>query len=194
MAGLPHPAGRVAVLPCGADTERFRPVPRADARARLGVDPHARLLFFPASPHRQLKRHDRAAQVARLTGAELVTAGDIQSELMPLWVNAASAVVVPSEYEGFGLAAVEALACDVPVLSTPVGIAPALLGGVDGCVCGDFDAEGWAQAALKHLDGEGRVEGRARAEWFSARAMAERVLVAYTHLIEGLGESAADLP
>ena len=44
------------------------------------------------------------------------------------WVNAANAVLITSDNEGFGLAAVEALACDVPVLSTPVGIAPTLLG------------------------------------------------------------------
>ena len=49
---------------------------------------------------------------------------------MPLWINAANAVLVTSDYEGFGLAAIEALACDVPVLSTPVGIAPYALGGI----------------------------------------------------------------
>ncbi len=46
---------------------------------------------------------------------------------MPTWMNAANAVLVTSDNEGFGLVAVEALACDVPVLSTPVGIAPFLL-------------------------------------------------------------------
>ena len=45
---------------------------------------------------------------------------------MPDWINAANAVLVTSENEGFGLVAVEALACDVAVLSTPVGVAPAL--------------------------------------------------------------------
>ena len=59
---------------------------------------------------------------------------------MPLWVNAANAVVVTSDYEGFGLTCVEALACDVPVLSTPVGIAPFALAGVAGTLCAPFDA------------------------------------------------------
>ena len=60
---------------------------------------------------------------------------------MPDWVNAANAVLVTSENEGFGLVAVEALACDVPVLSTPVGVAPALLRGVEGCLAEPFDAQ-----------------------------------------------------
>ncbi|MFN8162773.1 MAG: glycosyltransferase [Solirubrobacterales bacterium] len=63
-------------------------------------------------------------------GAELLTGGSIEPERMPLWINAANAVIVTSDYEGFGLAAVEALACDVPVLATPVGIAPYALGGI----------------------------------------------------------------
>ncbi len=60
---------------------------------------------------------------------------------MPDWVNAASAVLVTSENEGFGLVAVEALACDVPVLSTPVGVAPALLRGIQGCLAEPFDPD-----------------------------------------------------
>ncbi len=181
--GLSRRAGHAAVLPCGADLERFRPIDRAAARSELGLDPAGRYLLFPAAPGRPVKRHDRAAQVARLAGAQLLTGGDIDAERMPLWMNAASAALVPSEYEGFGLIAVEALGCDVPVLATPVGIAPTLLDGVEGALAAPFDASRWAQLARRHLDGEGRITGRERALWFAARPMADRVAVAYSELI-----------
>ena len=61
---------------------------------------------------------------------------------MATWMNAADAVLVTSDYEGFGMAAIEALACDVPVLSTPVGVAPYLLAGIPGCLCAPFDPDG----------------------------------------------------
>jgi hypothetical protein len=80
---------------------------------------------------------------------------------MPLWVNAANAVLVTSEYEGFGLACVEALACDVPVLSTPVGIAPFALAGIAGALCAPFDAQTWSEAVGPHLRGA-RPAGRGR--------------------------------
>ncbi|HEX8752378.1 MAG TPA: glycosyltransferase, partial [Solirubrobacterales bacterium] len=104
--GLPRVPGS-AVLPCGPELGRFGPIPRAAARRELGLDPHGRYLFFPADPKRPEKRHDRAAEVAAACEAELLTGGSIEPERMPLWLNAASAVLVTSDYEGFGLAAVE---------------------------------------------------------------------------------------
>lgn len=184
--GLPTAPCRTAVLPCGADLERFRPLPRAEARARLGLDPDGRYLLFAASPQRRVKRFDRAEQVAELAGGELLHGGRLDGDSLPDWFNAANAILVPSDNEGFGLVAVEALACDVPVLSTPVGIAPTLLRGVDGCLAAPFDAQSWAALARRHLDlPDPRVAGRRRAEWFSAELMAGRVLVAYRELITG---------
>jgi glycosyltransferase involved in cell wall biosynthesis len=103
-------------------------------------------------------------------------------------MNAADAVVVTSDYEGFGMAAIEALACDVPALSTPVGVAPYLLTGIEGCLCAPFDAARWAAVARRHLDAEEpRVAGSARAATLAAGPMAERVIEVYRHLTAGAG-------
>lgn len=183
--GLPAvPAS--AVLPCGPDLRRFEAQPRAEARRALGLDPEGSYLFFPANPARPEKRHDRAAEVAAACAADLVTGGSIEPEQMPLWLNAANAVLVTSDYEGFGMAAVEALACDVPVLSTPVGIAPYALGGIDGCLCAPFDVSAWAAVARRHLEApDPRVTGAARAATLSASRMAERVIEAYRAVVAG---------
>ncbi len=172
---------RVGVLPCGVDLERFRPMSRADARWRLGLDPDRPYLLFPADPARAEKRCDRARAVAGET--ELLTLGSVEPGAVPLWVNAANAVLIPSEREGFGLAALEALACDVPVLSTPVGIAPVALAGIPGALCAPWEPEAWRAALAPHVaDPDPRVHGRARAALFSAERMAERVAVAWAAL------------
>jgi glycosyltransferase involved in cell wall biosynthesis len=96
------------------------------------------------------------------------------------------AVVVPSEAEGFGLAVLEALACDVPVVATPVGIHRLALRGVDGTHCAGWDAEAFAAALAPHLAEEDpRVAGRGRAELFSAERMAGRVRAAWEALAAG---------
>ena len=181
--GLPPVPGS-AILPCGPDLERFGPIPRSQARRSLGLEADGRYLFFPANPNRPEKRHDRAAELAAACGAELLSGGSIEPERMPTWLNAANAVLVTSNYEGFGMAAVEALACDVPVLSTPVGISPYALTGIDGCLCAPFDAEAWAAAARPHLESaDPRVAGAARAATLSAGRMAERLIEAYRDVV-----------
>lgn len=174
--------GRVAVLPCGVDLHRFGRVDRAEARARLGLDPQRPYLLFAADPSRTEKRHDRALAVAGDTA--LLTLGNVAPSQMRLWINAANAVLAPSDREGFGLSVLEALACDVPVLATPVGIAPEALAGVDGTLCAPFDVDVWRAALAPHLAAsDPRVAGWARAEAYSSDRMAQRVLEAWRGLL-----------
>ncbi len=181
--GLPAVPG-AAVIPCGPDLRRFQPIPRERARTELGLDPGGRYLLFPANPARPEKRADRAAELADGAGAELLTGGAIDPDRMPLWINAANAVLVTSDNEGFGMTCVEALACDVPVLSTPVGIAPFALEGIAGALCAPFETATWLACLAPHLDAEDpRVDGARRAASLSAARMAERTIVAYHALI-----------
>jgi glycosyltransferase involved in cell wall biosynthesis len=169
------------VLPCGVDMGRFRRIDRGEARAALGLDPAGPYLLFPADPARPEKRYDRARVVAG--DVQLLALRGVWPERVPLWVNAANAVVVPSEREGFGLGVLEALACDVPVLATPVGIAPDALAGVDGAYCGPFDPAAWSAAVAPHVRApDPRISGRERAEPFSADRMAARVVAAWKAL------------
>jgi teichuronic acid biosynthesis glycosyltransferase TuaC len=174
---------QVAVLPVGVDLRRLRPIPRAEARERLGLDPNGRYLLFPHDPSRPLKRFDRAQAAA--DGTRLLTMGRVAPEEVPYWINAANAVLVPSQDEGFGLAAIEALACRVPVLATPVGIHETALTRIPGAYCAPFDAARWRAVLAPILaDPDPRSDGRARAELFSAERMADRVVAAWREVAD----------
>jgi teichuronic acid biosynthesis glycosyltransferase TuaC len=175
---------RVAILPVGVDLDRFRPLPRREARERLGLDPDGRYLLFPHDPARPLKRVDRAREAAGDT--PLLTMGRVPPAEVPFWINAANAVVVPSQAEGFGLAVIEALACGVPPFGTPVGIHPLALGGIAGAFCAPWDRDAWRAALRPVLEAEDpRVDGRARAALFSADRMAARVVAAWRDVAQG---------
>jgi teichuronic acid biosynthesis glycosyltransferase TuaC len=204
---LPYASARrrAQVLPCGVDVARFHPRSREGARAALGLDPERPCVLFPADPARAEKRHDRAQALCADVGVQLLTLGGVAPDRAPLWVNAANAVVVPSEREGFGLAVLEALACEVPVLATPVGIHEEALDGLEGSLCAPFDIARWRAALEPHLTpaGTGRRavepggltpgpvqaprEGRSRAMRFSATRMAERVAEAWRAALERSG-------
>jgi teichuronic acid biosynthesis glycosyltransferase TuaC len=169
---------RVAVLPVGIDLARFRRIPRAEAREHLGLDREGPYLLFPHDPSRRLKRFDRAREVAG--DVRLLVMGRVAPSEVPYWINASNAVLVPSQDEGFGLSVIEALACGVPAFGTPVGIHPVVLHGIAGAFCAPYDRDNWRRALEPHLRApDPRVDGRARAELFSADRMAARVVEAW---------------
>ena len=63
--------------------------------------------------------------------------------------------LLPSESESFGLAALEAMACEVPVVSSNAGGLPEVnIDGETGYVCEVGDVDGMADACLKILSRE----------------------------------------
>jgi glycosyltransferase involved in cell wall biosynthesis len=180
-AELPADLPAASVLPCGVALERFRPIPRHAARLALGLDQAGPYLLFPADPRRRAKRFDRARELAG--SVHLLTLGTMAPDHVTLAINAANAVIVPSDAEGYGLAVLEALACDVPVLATPVGVHAAALDGVAGTLCAPYERERWASALAPLLAAEDpRIEGRARAGEYSSDLTAERVAAAWHSL------------
>lgn len=167
---------RARVIPCGVDLERFRPLSREMARSQLGLPAQQAQLLFAADPSRPGKRYELARDLAEAVETPLLTLGGVDPNQVPLMVNAANAVIVPSAAEGFGLAVLEALACDVPVLATPVGIHPVALAGIEGTLCADFELERWRQALAPHIaSADPRVHGRDRAAEHSSAAMAREL-------------------
>ena len=93
----------------------------------------------------------------------LLQMGRVPPDEVPYWINAANAVLVPSQAEGFGLSVIEAIACGVPAFGTPVGIHPVALHGIEGAFCAPYDRDAWRAALRAHLGGRGPARGRPRA-------------------------------
>ena len=157
---------------------------RAEARRRLAPPDEAILMHL--SNFRPVKRVTDVvkifARVAREMPAQLILIGDgpdrsaaewlahdlgIQgrvhflgkqervNELLPL----ADLLLMPSELESFGLAALEAMACKVPSIATRVGGVPELIDdGETGLLYEVGDVEGMAEGALGLLRDRERLD------------------------------------
>jgi len=132
------------------------------------------------------KAQARAERLASSRGiASRVHFAGAQENVGP-WYGAADAFALASLYDPFPNAALEAMACGLPVITTPqCGTAELIDEGVNGYVVDalavDELADRLARLEVPAAREMGRL-ARERAERFSLRAMAERLLALYRSL------------
>jgi glycosyltransferase involved in cell wall biosynthesis len=159
------------VVPHGIDFEKFRPEPVEDARARLDWDEDARHVLFPYAPDRAIKNYPRAERVVerareRLDTSDafdapvkLQTVSGVSHDEIPTYMNAADVLLLTSDSEGSPNTVKEALACNLPVVSTRVGDVPERLDGVRPSAVCDDDPD-LADALADVLSNPRRSNGR----------------------------------
>jgi glycosyltransferase involved in cell wall biosynthesis len=117
-------------------------------------------------------------QRARATGVQLT--GRVAPEHLPAFYRQAALLVYPSLYEGFGLPALEAMACGTPVVASSTTSLPEVVG--DAALVADpTDVAALSEAMARALFDETlraqwRTRGLARAGQFNWATTAERVL------------------
>jgi glycosyltransferase involved in cell wall biosynthesis len=129
--------------------------------------------------YEQLLQH---IQEKQLTNVHLLPAKPQQE--IATWMNAADVFVLPSHIEGFGLVALEAMACGTPVVGTNVGGLKYLLANGAGMLVEAKNSEALAETLIRVLTNEQlanelRKNGEKRAEENDAQHMLDKVLQVY---------------
>ena len=130
--------GRNHVIPNGVDLEMFKPMDQLQARARVGWDPDQKVVCSRATPRTRVRitplRSGRGELAARRCPAvRLHLATRIAPDMIPVWMSAADALIHPSWSEGSPNVVKEAMACELPIVATPVGDVRERLTGIPGC-------------------------------------------------------------
>ena len=211
-------ADRITVVPCGVDTDLFRPLDQGMARSELGLTFGKILLFvgriepikgidllleamghlrslpgFPPHLFPRLllvggsERMDPLRDQAKILGLDpwLLLMGTKPHSAMPLYYASCDALVIPSRYESFGIAALEAAACGRPVIATQVGGLPyAVSPDKTSLMVRQNDPANLAFAMQRILTDERLAkslgeEGRRWAEDFSWSRISDRILACY---------------
>ncbi len=207
---------RIIVAPLGVDPamEPAAPAVISAMRARFGL-PEDYVLFVGSNkPHKNLVRlveaygriagrvvaplviaghwdpdHPEAkARAEQLNvGAKVRWLGQIPAADLPALYSGATLFAFPSEYEGFGLPVLEAMACGAPVICASASSLPEVAGAA-AVLLDPRHVEGWSHAIERLLaDPEHRAQlrdaGLRRAALFSWSETARQTLAVYRRVI-----------
>jgi glycosyltransferase involved in cell wall biosynthesis len=116
-------------------------------------------------------------------GATVRCLGFVPRADLPAILNGADLFMLPSLYEGFGLPAIEAMACGAPVAAANTTSLPEVVGDA-GCLFDPHDVDEMTAIMLRILTNRGlreamRIAGLARAAEFSWKRTARETLDAY---------------
>ncbi|MFN2451894.1 MAG: glycosyltransferase family 4 protein [Candidatus Dormibacteria bacterium] len=208
--------GRVHVVPGGVSAD-FRATPAAGDDARrdaIGVPPRyllwvgslrhwdprkaldvlleALALAGPAAPPLLLagvpgQASDQAEDQAAASGVALRAIGTVDDPTLAALYRGSAAVILPSRHEGFGLTALEAMACATPLICSDAGNLPTLAGSTAHVVAAG-DPRALARALTHVLDDpesarRRALEGAATASRYTWRRAAEQTLSLYDALL-----------
>jgi D-inositol-3-phosphate glycosyltransferase len=180
LCGLGADPGRVDVIPCGVDLDRFVPEgasePRTQCRRivsigrlvpRKGVDDAIRALVAlpdvelviaggpPAAALPQDRQARRLRRIARQAGVadRVHLRGAVARADVPALLRSADVAVCTPWYEPFGIVPLEAMACGIPVVASAVGgMLDTVVNGVTGLHVPPCDPEALAMALRRLLD------------------------------------------
>lgn len=176
------------VLPNGVNTEIFRPIARSQARSRLGWAENEKVALFLGDPSNPRKRVELARAATELVAAReqnvrLHIAWEVPPDEVAYVMNAADCLVFPSRSEGSPNAIKEAMACELPIVATPVGDVPERLHGITNCWVRDPEPEAFADALARALSADRAPMARIAIEDLSANKVAGKLLEIYDKVV-----------
>jgi N-acetyl-alpha-D-glucosaminyl L-malate synthase BshA len=179
-----HINNEIKVIPNFIDFNRFSKQPKE--HFRQAITPHGERLLIHTSNFRKVKRVEDVvkvfAKVREKVPAKLLLVGDGPErqniEMLCRELNICDGLnflgkqdsveeilsicdlfLLPSETESFGLAALEAMACEVPVVSSNAGGIPELnVDGVTGFLCEVGDVQTMAEKCIYILENDDRLK------------------------------------
>jgi glycosyltransferase involved in cell wall biosynthesis len=208
MIGLGMPGERIVPLRNGVDLQRFQPMDRQAARAKLGIDgftiisvglldtrkahdltigalplmPDVKLLIAGTGPERK----NLEAQAERLGVSDRVKLlGAVAQTDLKDYYNAADAMVLASSREGWANVLLESMACGTPVVASNVWGTPEVVAAPEaGVLMKERTPEGIADAmAQLRANYPDHAATRRYAENFSWDATTEGQLQLFSRII-----------
>jgi hypothetical protein len=176
------------IIPHEVDFKIFQPTQREQARAILGLDPGKKYLLFAANPKVGVKRFPLAEAVGKRLASqnpsvELLVVSKETQQRVALYMSACDVLIFPSYQEGSPNIVKQAMACNLPIVSTDVGDVRQVIGSTKDCyVCKPTVPE-FAARISEILIHRRRTDGRERIRHLESSSVAQKVIEVYEEVL-----------
>lgn len=179
------------VIPNGVDMNVFTLLEKNECQRRVSFNPLKKHIVFIADKNRKEKNFLLAQSAFKLLNprdTELHIISNTKKELIPIYLNASDILLLTSLWEGSPNVIKEALACNLPIISTNVGDVSDLITGIEGCFICTYDEENVAEKidqALHFCYEKGRIKGRQMIieSGLDADSIAEKIQSVYNGML-----------
>jgi len=177
---------KYSLIPCGVTTKLFIPGDKQQARKALNLQAVKKYVLFAGAFNITVKNAALArSAISVLPDVEIIELNGYSRELVVQLLNAVDAVLMTSFSEGSPQIIKEALACNCPVVSVPVGDVQEMIENIPGCFITSYEPEDIADKLQQALNFGRLTEGRKKIEalGLDAESVAGRILEVYKNVL-----------
>ena len=176
-----------SLIPFGVVTNLFSLKDKNQARKQLNLDLNKKLVLFAGSFQNPVKNPELArAAIDMLPNVELLKiGGGFTREQIALFMNAVDVALMTSFKEGSPQFIKEAMACNCPIVSVPVGDVPEMIVNMEGCYVSTYDPSDVAEKLKLAIGFARRTDGRKRIIELKldTENIAKRIMEVYMNII-----------
>lgn len=173
-------------IPCGVDFNVFKPMERSVAREYFGLDKSKKYILFSSHFSNEIKNYALAEKaVGEILGEkpEILELKGYSREEVSQLMNAVDLALMTSRSEGSPQFIKEAMACNVPIVSTDVGDVRELMGNTNGCYICNQDSKEIANSIQEAMNFNQRTEGRKSIEYLNLENITEQIIKVYKTIL-----------
>jgi teichuronic acid biosynthesis glycosyltransferase TuaC len=169
-------------IPCGVDFDLFYPENQQEVRKRLDISLDKTMVLFSSAFANPVKNYELAEKAIRLLNKKDLIVMELKGyeryQIRDL-MNAADISLMTSFSEGSPQFIKEAMACNIPIVSTDVGDVKDNIENTEGCFMTSFEIEDVADKIEKAILFNQRTNGRENISFLDNTIISKKIIDIY---------------
>jgi len=175
------------IIPNGVNFNEFKTIDKNIALKKTNWDSTKKHILFAANPNRPEKNFKLGKEAFDLLDSneiELHYLENIPNNKMINYYNSSDVVLLTSLWEGSPNVIKEAMACNIPIVSTDVGDVKEVIGNTRGCYLTKNDPENISVKIKEALNFNGKTTGSCNIKYLDSKVIASKIIKIYSSILK----------